>query len=226
MIAVPIRSRRAQKGQFVQKLQHAVPSIVVLGDGIDHLTHDPHGASLALGVAEVGVSVLVIGSVIRGFRRLRAQMAVTAHAHTHAHHGVDWIDLCLAAMLAVEAVAKYTANGRIPRPTIVLALAMLVVGLAHGRIAAWGYRRRELRIDEAGIGVPGRFFRRHTLAWTEIASFDLTDSTAAITTVSGTSHRIDFSDVMQSAALRDALAQAHALHARAIMPPAAEASGG
>jgi hypothetical protein len=224
MIAIPVRSRRAQKGQFAQKLQHAVPSIVVLGDGIEHLTHDPHGASLALGVAEVGVSVLVIGSVIRGFRHLRAQMAGTAQAHPHAHHGVDWIDLCLAAMLSVEAIAKYTANGRIPRPTIVLAFAMLVIGLAHGRIAAWGDRRRELRIDEAGIGLPGRFFRRHTLVWTGIASFDLTETAAVITTANGTMHRIDFSDVMRPAALRDALAQAHARHARAIMPPAAEAS--
>ena len=224
MIAVPIRSRRAHKGQFAQKLQHAVPSIVVLGDGIEHLSHDPHGASLALGVAEVGVSVLVIGSVIRGFRRLRAQMAGTAHAHPHAPHGVDWIDLCLAAMLAVEAVAKYSANGRLPRPTIVLALTMLVVGLAHGRIAAWGDRRRELRVDEAGIGLPGRFFRRHTLAWTDIASFDLTETAAVITTVNGTTQRLELADLMQPATVRDVLAQAHARHARAIIPPAAEAS--
>ena len=224
MIAVPIRSRRAQKGQFLQKLQHAVPSIVVLGDGLQHLTHDPHGASLALGVAEVGVSVLVIGSVIRGFRRLRSQMADSAHAHPHAHHGVDWIDLCLAAMLAVEAMAKYAANGHIARPTILLAVTMLVVGLAHSRIAAWGDRRRELRIDEAGISVPGRFFRRHTLSWADIASFDLTDTAATITRVNGTTQRINLADVMQPAAIREALAHARILHERTLAAaPAADA---
>ena len=106
-------------------------------------------------------------------------------------------------MLAVEAIAKYTANGHIARPTILLAVTMLVVGLAHGRIAAWGDRRRELRIDEAGIGVPGRFFRRHTLAWAEIASFDLTETAAVITTVNGKTQRIDIADVMQPAAVRD-----------------------
>ena len=208
----------------MQKLQHAVPSIVVLGDGIEHLTHDPHGASLALGVAEVGVSVLVIGSVIRGFRRLRSQMAGTGQGHAHAHHAVDWIDLCLAAMLAVEAVAKYAANGHIARPTILLAVTMLVVGLAHGCIAAWGDRRRELRIDEAGISIPGRFFRRHTLSWAEIASFDLTDTVAVITPVAGKTQRINLADVMQPAAIREALADARILHQRTLATaPAADA---
>ena len=84
MIAVPIRYRRAQRGHFVQKLQHAIPSIVVLGDGIEHLSHEPHGLDLWLGVAEVGVSLLVIGSVIRGFRELRA----ANRSHRDVHHAI------------------------------------------------------------------------------------------------------------------------------------------
>ncbi len=113
MIAVPIRYRRAQKGLFIQKLQHAVPSIVVLGDGIEHLSHEPHGSICGVGVAEVGVSLLVIGSVIRGFRELRKQTAKSDH-DVHAHHGVDWIDICLGAMLSVEAYAKFHATGSHP----------------------------------------------------------------------------------------------------------------
>ena len=73
-------------------------------------------------------------------------------------------------MLAVEAYAKYHANGHIARPTILLAVFMLGLGLAHGRLAAWGDRRRQLRIDDDGISLPGRLFRRHTLAWAEVAS--------------------------------------------------------
>ncbi len=47
MPAIPVRYRRVQRGQFVQKLQHAIPSVMVLSDGISHLQHDPHGVSLA-----------------------------------------------------------------------------------------------------------------------------------------------------------------------------------
>jgi len=51
MTAIPIRFRRTERGLFVQKLQHAIPSIVVLGDGLNHLSHNPHGAELALVIA-------------------------------------------------------------------------------------------------------------------------------------------------------------------------------
>jgi hypothetical protein len=46
-IRVPLRNRRAERGLFIQKLQHAIPSIVVLPDGLNHLSHNPHGAELA-----------------------------------------------------------------------------------------------------------------------------------------------------------------------------------
>ena len=174
MIAVPIRYRRAQKGLFLQKLQHAVPSIVVLGDGIDHLSHGAEGLDLWLGVAEVGVSVLVIGSVIRGFRELRKEMARSDH-DVHPHHGVDWIDICLGVMLSVEAYAKYHATAHIPRPTILLAFAMLAIGVLHGKIAKKGDEHRELRVGAEGISVPGRPFSRLTLKWEEVASIDVDD---------------------------------------------------
>ena len=223
MIAIPVRSRRAHKGQFVQKLQHAIPSVVVLGDGIAHLTHDPHGASLALGAAEVVVSVLVIGSVIRGFRRLRTQLAHTGPRH--AHHGVDWIDLCLAAMLAVEAGAEYSATGHLARPKIVLAVAMFAIGLGHGHIAAWGDRRRELRVADTGLSIPGAFFRRHTMAWSNIASFDVTDTAAVITLINGDTRRLNLADAMEPAAIAAALSHARALHERSVTPVIADAPG-
>jgi hypothetical protein len=70
MISVPIRYRRAERGQFLQKLQHAIPSVIVLGDGMTHLTHDPHGIELALGLFEVGAALAVMGAGVRGFRTL------------------------------------------------------------------------------------------------------------------------------------------------------------
>lgn len=207
MIAIPVRYRRAQNALFIQKLQHALPSFVVLGDGIEHLSHDPHGANLALGIVEVGAALLVIGSVIRGFRALRRQ-ASAAHAdHPHAH-GVDWIDICLGAMLSVEAYAKYYASGHVPRPTILLAIVMFAVGLWHGRLASWGDRRRELRVGPEGISVPYRKFSRLTLAWSEVASIETDDRTAVITATDGRSQRIDLSEVLQPTAIRDALMSA------------------
>ena len=207
MIAVPLRYRRAHRGLFIQKLQHAVPSIVVLGDGIEHLSRGGAGLDLGIGVAEVGVSLLVIGSVIRGFRELRRQTAKSDH-DVHAHHGVDWIDICLGAMLSVEAYAQFHTTGHLPRPTLLLAFTMVAIGMLHGTIAKKGDERRQLRVSADGIVVPGRPFNRMTLTWAEVASIDVGDRWAAITATDGRTRRIDLSDVFQPNAVRDALASA------------------
>lgn len=209
MIAVPLRFKRAERGLFLQKLQHAVPSIVVLGDGLSHLSHNPHGAELALGVFEVGAALAVIGSVIHGIRKLR-QSVPEADAHTGHKHGVDWIDIFIGVMLAVEAYAKFHATAKIPRPTIVLAVAMFTIGLTHGKIAAFGDRRRELRVNADGISLPTSRFRRLTLAWSEVAAIDLGERYARVTANDGRTQRIDLTDVMNATAVRDALMTANA----------------
>jgi hypothetical protein len=206
MIAVPLRYRRAQRGLFLQKLQHAVPSIVVLSDGLAHLSHDPHGIELALGVFEVGAALLVMGSVVRGIRQLKKRAAADAHPH---HHGVDWIDIFIGVMLSVEAYAKYHATAHIPRPTILLAVTMFTVGLTHGRLAAWGDRKRELRVGPEGISLPTTPFMRMTLAWADVESIEIGDRDATITAVDGRSTRVDLSDVLEPAAVRDALMTAN-----------------
>jgi hypothetical protein len=209
MITVPIRNRRAERGIFLQKLQHAVPSIVVLGDGLAHLSHNPEGTELALGVFEVAAAVLVMGSVIRGFRKLIK--GARAGDDPHPHHGVDWIDIFIGVMLSVEAYAKYHASPthHIPRPTIVLAVAMLAIGLAHGRIAAWGDRRRQLHVSAEGISIPVRpFLSRRSLTWAEIASIDVDDRYATIIANDGRKQRFDLQDIVQGNAVRDALMQA------------------
>jgi hypothetical protein len=202
---VPVRYRRVQRGQFLQKLQHAIPSVVVLSDGISHLQHDPHGVSLALGLAEVVVSALVIGSVIRGLRQLRAGGAAD---HGHAKHGVDWIDLFLGAMLLVEAYAKYHATHHLPRPTILMGVAMIAIGLMHGRIATWGERRLQLRVDDDGISVPGRFFRRLSLPWSQVAEITVGPATARVIALDGRDQELNLRDAINADAIRDALAEA------------------
>jgi hypothetical protein len=208
MIAVPLRYKRAERGLFLQKLQHAVPSIVVMGDGLAHLSHDPHGVELALGLFEVGAALAVMASVVIGIRKLR-RSAPKADAHGHGHHGVDWIDIFIGVMLCVEAYAKYHATARIPRPTILLAVTMLIVGLTHGKIAAFGDRRRELRVDANGISMPSKPFQRLTLTWPEVAAIDIGERYARVTANDGRTQRIDLTDVIQPQSIRDALMAAN-----------------
>lgn len=209
MIAVPLRYKRAERGLFIQKLQHAIPSVVVLGDGLSHLSHNPRGAELALGVLEVGAALAVMASVVRGIRKLR-HSAHAADAHAAHAHSVDWIDIFIGVMLGVEAYAKYHATSALPRPTIVLALAMILIGLMHGKIASFGNRRRELRVDTDGISLPTRPFQRMTLSWTEVGAIDIGERYARVTANDGRTQRIDLTDVVNATAVRDALMTANA----------------
>jgi hypothetical protein len=208
MIAVPIRYRRAERGLFIQKLQHAIPSVVVLGDGLAHLAHDPHGVELVLGVFEVGAAVAVMASVVRGFTKL-VKRPTHDVAASH-HHGIDWIDIFIGVMLGVEAYAKYHATAHIPRPTILLAVAMIGIGIAHGRIAAWGSRRRQLQVTPEHISMPKRPFSRVTWPWADVASIDVDDRYATVTAIDGRTQRFDLSDMIHADAVRDALLQARA----------------
>jgi hypothetical protein len=222
-LAVPVRYRRAEKGRLLQKLQHAIPSVIVLGDGLDHLRHDPHGSSLALGFAEVLVAVLVIGSVARGVRKLFARGAGDPHAD--APHHIDWIDIFLGAMLLVEAYAKFHATAHLPRPTITLGVVLIIVGLLHGRIAKWGERRLQLRVDDTGISVPGRFFRRLTLTWPDVAECGSGPATARVIARDGRDQAIDLADAVNPDAILGALAEAQARLTAFRAAPASPANG-
>lgn len=206
MTAIPVRYRRTQRGLFAQKLQHAVPALIVLGDGVGHLQHAPSGATLALGLAEVLASLLVMGSIGREMRQLRT--SGQASGHTHASHGVDWIDLSLGTMLMVEAYARFEATARLPRPTLVLGLGLIVIGLAHSRIAAWGDRRRSLIVDDGGISVPGRFFQRLSLPWSDVAEITTAAAKVRVIAHDGRDQELDLADAVEPDRIRAALIEA------------------
>ena len=185
---VLLHSRRRERAVLVQKLQHAAPSIVLLFDGLHGVQADPHGFALALASAEIISSVLVIGSVIRALRH-------AAGAHAPAHHGVDWIDLFLSGMLATEALAHWHETGHLRRPTLLLAITMLGLGLLHGRITARIMRRRALRLTEDGITIGRKFRSRFSASWNEIARIEIDATRATIVKTDGAERRIDLADL-------------------------------
>jgi hypothetical protein len=193
--------------QLLQKMQHVVPSLPLLIHGVERLRHDGHGWSIALGLGEVVSSVLVIGAFVRQVRVVRR-----AHGHAapeagdaHAAHGVDWVDLLLGAMLAVEVWAHWHESGHIKRPTVLLAVAMMAIGLLHGRIAAFGERRTSLRIDDTGVSLGAAFLRRFTVPWGELAAVEIEPQQARIVRTDGKAKVVNLRDLRDAAAVRAAL---------------------
>ena len=165
--------------------------MVLLGDGLTRLGRGDTGAGFWLGLAEIAIGAVVIASFIRALRGAK-QKAAEAH---HGHHGPDWLDLFLGAMLVVEAVVHQHETGHLPRPTILMAAVMVVLGLAHGRIATAGERRRSLRVSDAGVSVGGRFFTRFVASWDQIADVRINEREAAVVTTDGRTRRFDLADI-------------------------------
>jgi len=201
---VLLHSRRRERALLAQKIQHAAPAFVLLFDGLQGLKAHAEWLSLAVAGAEILTSVLVLGSVARSMRNnLRA-----ADTAVHHHQGVDWIDLFLSAMLATEVLAHWHETGHIRRPTLLLAVTMLALGLSHGRLGARQLRRRGLLVTDDGISVGGRFFTRFTARWNEIARIQIDDAQATIVKTDGVERRIDLADLRNRHEVALALQQA------------------
>src|SRR5262249_51593124 len=159
----------AERAQLAQKIQHLGPAVILLGAGLQSLRDDPHGIAFLIALFEIASSVLLLVTMGRAVRRAVRRAEADAVLH-HAHHGVAWIEIFTAAVLAAEVWDPYHATHHIKRPTVLLAVTLLVVGVLHPKILARAGRRRTLRVEEEGLFVGARPFRRSIRArWDEVA---------------------------------------------------------
>jgi hypothetical protein len=191
-LVVPLRSRKRQRGLMVQKFQHAAPALALLLQGLSTLGSDPHGFALVLAIVEIVAAGLVIVAMVRALRAAPRPAAHTGDVHVH---GVDWVDIAVAGLLAAEALGRWHLTHHVPRPTIVTAVAMLVLGLAHGRIFAAAARRFTIRAGDDELYIGGGPFRAFRARWEDIASIDVTERWATVRTTGGRERRINLADV-------------------------------
>jgi hypothetical protein len=199
---VPIQSRKREFAQVMQKLQHVVPAAPLLFQGVSRLQHEPHGWSLLLAVAEVGIGALVIGAFLL---KLRSTRSHDDDHGPHAAHGVDWIDLAIGVMLGIEVWAHWYETGHVKRPTVLMAVVIFVIGLLHGRIAARAGRRLALKIDDAGVAIGGRPFQNFKATWDELAAVEIEPQRARLVRTDGTVRDFNFADLRNAGEVREAL---------------------
>ena len=174
--------------------------------GLDALRSHAEGLGLVLAIFEIGTSLLLLGTVVVEVRRLRAG-AANAHA-AHSSHGVDWFHIFAAAVMIVEIAEHYHLTHHWRRPTILLAIITLALGLLHGRVEAFSDRRRSLRLDDDGIYVGGKPWDSFRASWDDVESIDVGDRYGTIRAKGGRMRQIDLNDSEQPAPLRAALEEA------------------
>jgi hypothetical protein len=214
LIVVPLRSRKQQRVVLFQQLQHIFPAAVLLVAGLREFVGEmPHGWDMALAITEVGVGLLMLGALARtayGGRHLLTRRSDQAHAPQHTHSGVEWENFIAAALVLAEGWEHRMHGGHhFPRPAILLAVALVATGLLHGRLMRAGQRRRALRVSDEGLSVPGRRLQRKIDAkWPDVASIEIGERWAVVTTRAGRARKLDLADLQGSDAVRNALAAA------------------
>jgi hypothetical protein len=202
MPTVPLKSKRRERAMAVQKFQHAIPAIPLLFVGLQALQAREHGFAFALGLFEIGTSVMLLGTVAREIRTLRRPRA-------HARHGVDWVHIFAAGVLIAEVLEHYHLTHHIRRPAVLTAIITLALGLSHGHLTRLSERRRVMRLDADGIHIAGKFYwQKFQARWEEIMAIEVDDRAARITTRDGRERRLNLADLHGAAEVRAALAEA------------------
>jgi hypothetical protein len=203
VLTVPLRSKRRERAILLQKLQHAAPAVVLLGAGLTALGEDAHGFALALAILEIVSSVTLFVTIILALRQ--ARRPANAAASLRPHHGPDWIDVFTAAVLFTEAIERYHHTHHIARPTILLAVVLLTIGLLHGRIVTRAGRRMTLQVGDDDLFVGGRPFRTLRVKWADLASIEVGGRYATVTARDGRRRKLDLEDLEGADAVRAAL---------------------
>ena len=222
-IHVPLLSRRQERGQFLQKMNHVVPAVGLLTAGVHALTEGARGLDLALAVVEIGTTLMLAAFIVKTLRAMRQP-----GTHSHDAHGVDWIDIWSAGILFAEAAERWHVRHHIARPTILTALVTLAFGLFHGRLLAFARQKRGLRITEAGLSVSGRPFRRFRARWGRAwrPPHRHREQSVEIRTRAGRLRRIDLADLRNAGSVRAALQDANQRLARTRATEHASTPGG
>jgi hypothetical protein len=207
-VLIPFVSRRRERAQLLQKMQHAIPAVALLIAGAQGVMHGERGLGLALAVFELAVSVLLLRTLKKEIAAVRSPHPVhSVHgaAHPGHHHGVDWFDIFAAGVLTAEALEHWYTHHHLSGPTLLTAAVTLLLGLFHGRLSQRQARRRSLRIDDFGIRIRGRFFRRFAAPWSDIERIELDDRRARIVARGGRQRRINLKDLRNAEEVREAL---------------------
>jgi hypothetical protein len=214
-IVIPLRSRRRQRVLLVHKLKDVFPAGVLLFAGLQQFTEEPHGWALVLAIVEIVSSALMLAALVKKAhenRHLLKRTAAPGDHHSHAaHHSVEWENFVAAAVVLAEGWEHRMHGGHhFPRPAILMAIVLLVTGLLHGRLMGKAQRRRSLRVSDEGLCLPTLSFRARKMEadWADIASIEVGERWAVVTTRLGDSRKLDLQDLEDPDHVRHALAEA------------------
>ncbi|MEP7087381.1 MAG: hypothetical protein ABI884_08595 [Gemmatimonadota bacterium] len=218
-ITIRLDDKRRQLGVWWQKIQHVASGIPLLLAGIDRLDL-PGTNGRILAIAEIAVAAALLMMFIReagkeAQKRLEKSPASSAHAHEHS--GPEWFDVVAGVLLILEAVISTHPGGKplYEHAILYLGIVTLFTGLAHGVLSGFSWKRRFVRVDDAGLRARLSPFRKFNVAWSDVIDIRLGERSVIVVTKEE-SHEIPLSHYGNAIEIRTAVADWRERKARAL----------
>ena len=204
--AVFLTHRRVRRLELWQMLQHGTAAVTLLVAGLAGLRGE--GRDAIVSVLDVVASGGLLVVIARELRRLRAERAAeraggvvaeSPHADHEGHHGLGWADIFAGAMLLLESYHHYEETHHVRRPTLLLALLTLALGVLHPRLARLRAERRYLRADDDGIRARLSVRRTTYIPWREVTAVRAEGAAVYVTTADGGERQLDLARMERGA---------------------------
>jgi hypothetical protein len=137
------RQQVSAAARLIQKVQHAVPGVVLLNEGLAGMQEGAHGWHFVLSVAELATAGAVAVSLLWAVTKLLGD--IRSGRAPHLHLGIDWADIFLGLMLFTEVASRYPVRHKIWSPPFLLGIVMIFLGLYGGKMAQRRIERRRAR---------------------------------------------------------------------------------
>lgn len=168
--------RRRKLLNKYEAVQQGAAAVVLITAGYDRLQSAPETPSVfSAALIAAGVLLLLVAA-----RELRG--------HESKHVGV--LNLVAGVALLTEWGVSVADGGKLFRPSLVMGLLSLGLGLFHARVQRGRKNRRTLRMDADGLAFWLNPFRRFRVRWVELAWISVQPTEIRLRRLSGRQHRI------------------------------------
>jgi hypothetical protein len=183
-VTIRLDDNRRNLAVWVQKAQHVIGGAPLLLAGISRISAPgAHGDLFAM--AEIIVAAVLLVMFARDLRAeaLTRVSKPALHEPPHrAHAGPEWIAVLAGVLLILEAVHPEHPGGKplYERANFYLGAVTLLAGLAHGYLSTLAWKRRFIRIDDAGVHVRLSRFRKFDVVWPDLIDMEFHDDAVII----------------------------------------------
>jgi hypothetical protein len=193
-IIILLDDRRQQWLAKFEAFQQGAAAVVLVSAGYARLQSEPAGG-VVFGSALMAAGAALFAIAVRELRG-------------HPSRRAGLLNLVAGVALLTEWGVSVADGGKLFKPSLVMGIISIGLGLLHHRIQRRRADRRMLRMDAEGLSFRLNLFRRFRVRWSELAWISVHPSEIRLGRRTGRQHRIPLGRLVNAREVCDAVVAA------------------